>query len=81
MTEPSPSNRRLGEWRKFAGLTGIDVDRRSGRERRLGAERRQPDLPTVWMRPERRGDSADRRVGNERRAVRERRSGEDRRFV
>jgi hypothetical protein len=80
MTEPNSSHHRLGEWRKFAGLTGIQVDRRSGLERRSCAERRQPDLPTVWMRPERRC-SGNRRTGDERRIEGEQRSGEDRRHV
>lgn len=79
MTEQAPSNRRLGEWRKFVGLTGIRVDRRSGLERRSGAERRQPDLPTIWMRPERRS-TKDRRVRDGRRGMGERRSGEERRL-
>ncbi|MGD8727125.1 MAG: hypothetical protein PVH40_05740 [Gemmatimonadales bacterium] len=79
MPEPDTSNRRLGEWRKTEGWVGIDLDRRSGLERRLVVDRRKLDMPTLWLRPERRR-SGDRRSGTERRAVTERRSGGERRL-
>ena len=61
MTEPDPTNRRIGEWRKFSMLKGVNVDRRSGVDRRNDDERRSGDHEAPWLGSERRRSSDRRR--------------------
>ena len=78
MTQPDPPNRRIGEWRRFSMLMGVNADRRCGVDRRADAERRSSGDVAPWLGSERRRDG-DRRRADERRAGPERRSGRDRR--